>query len=40
MGKLKGEVTQEEKAKIAKQAEVLLSFGAMMLKKGQVMGGQ
>jgi hypothetical protein len=39
MGKQKGEVTPEEKEKITKQADMLISFGKLMLKKGEVMGG-
>jgi hypothetical protein len=40
MGKQKGELTQEEKEKIVKQGDTLKSYGALMLKKGQVMGGK
>jgi len=40
MGQQKGPVTPEEKEKILKQGDMLESFGKMMLKKGQVMGGE
>jgi hypothetical protein len=39
MGKQNGELTQQEKEKIKKQGENLISFGKLMLKKGQIMGG-
>ena len=39
MGKQKSEVTPDEKAKLIKQGETLQSFGKLMLKKGQNMGG-
>jgi len=39
MSKQKSEVTPDEKAKIIKQGDTLQSFGKLMLKKGQVMGG-
>jgi len=39
MGKQKSEVTPDEKAKIIKQGDTLQSFGKLMLKKGQNMGG-
>jgi hypothetical protein len=39
MGKQKGDVTPEEKAKIVKEGDTMQSFGKLMLKKGQNMGG-
>jgi len=39
MGKQEGEVTQQEKDKIKKQGATLISFGKLMLNKGQIMGG-
>lgn len=39
MSKQEGEVTQQEKDKIKKQGTTLISFGKLMLKKGQIMGG-
>ena len=39
MGKQEGEVTQQEKEKINKQGATLISFGKLMLNKGQIMGG-
>jgi len=40
MGQQKGPVTPQEKEQLLKQGEMLQSFGKMMLKKGQVMGGE
>jgi thymidine phosphorylase len=40
MGKQKGDVSPEEKAKIIKQGDTMQSFGNLMLKKGQNMGGE
>jgi hypothetical protein len=40
MGQQKGPVTPQEKEKILKQGDMLQSFGKMMLKKGQIMGGK
>jgi hypothetical protein len=40
MGKQKGDVTPEEKSKIIKQGDTMQSFGKLMLKKGQNMGGE
>lgn len=39
MSKQEGEVTQQEKDKIKKQGATLISFGKLMLNKGQIMGG-
>ena len=39
MGKQEGEVTQQEKDKIKKTGATLISFGKLMLNKGQIMGG-
>jgi hypothetical protein len=39
MSKQEGEVTQQEKDKIIKQGATLISFGKLMLNKGQIMGG-
>jgi len=39
IGNQKGEVTPEENEKIIKQRDVLQNFGKMMLRKGQIMGG-
>ena len=39
MSKQEGELTQQEKDKIIKQGENLISFGKLMLNKGQNMGG-
>ena len=39
MGKKKSDVTPDEKAMIIKQGDTLQSFGKLMLKKGQNMGG-
>jgi hypothetical protein len=39
MSKQEGELTQQEKDKIKKQGENLISFGKLMLNKGQNMGG-
>jgi hypothetical protein len=39
MSKQEGELTQQEKDKIKKQGEALISFGKLMLNKGQIMGG-
>ncbi len=39
MSKQEGEVTQQEKDKIKKQGTTLISFGKLMLNKGQIMGG-
>ena len=39
IGNQKGEVTPEENEKIIKQCDALQNFGKLMLRKGQVMGG-
>jgi hypothetical protein len=39
IGRKTGPLTQEEKTKIAKQAEGMQSFGKLMLENGQLMGG-
>jgi hypothetical protein len=39
MSKQEGEVSQQEKDKIKKQGATLISFGKLMLNKGQIMGG-
>jgi hypothetical protein len=39
IGRKTGPLTDEEKTKIAKQAEGMLSFGKLMLENGQLMGG-